>query len=143
MRQTTNLKKENTEKKWFVIDADSKILGKLAVRAAEILSGRTKTNFTLNVDNGDNVIVINTDKIVLSSDKLDKKLYYNHSGYAGGLRKRTARTMKKSYSPEMVERAIKGMLTRNKMGRKQLRSLFLYKGSEHKHSAQQPERIDF
>src|SRR5574344_2506694 len=131
--KTFMLKKEEVEHKWFVIDAEDKSLGKVATLAASVLRGKHKPTYTPHVDCGDNVIIINAEKVNLTGDKLDKKMYYNHSGYPGGLRERTARTMRDNYPVEMVERAVKGMLPKNRLGRQIFRQLFVYAGSEHKH----------
>ena len=135
-------KKENIERNWYVIDAEGQVLGKVAALAASVLRGKNKPTFTPYVACGDNVIIINAEKVVLTGNKLDKKMYYNHSGYPGGLRERTARTMKEKYPVEMVERAIKNMLPKNRLGRDMYRQLFVYAGNEHKHEAQKPERLE-
>ena len=136
------LRKEDVEHKWYVIDAEGQVLGKVAALAASVLRGKNKPTFTPYVACGDNVIIINAEKVVLTGNKLDKKMYYNHSGYPGGLRERTARTMKEKYPVEMVERAIKNMLPKNRLGRDMYRQLFVYAGNEHKHEAQKPERLE-
>ena len=129
--------KENISRKWYVIDAE----GRLATKAATILRGKHKPIYTPHVDTGDYVIIINASKVNLTGNKLDKKMYYNHSGYPGGLRERTARTMINDYPTEMVERAVKGMLPHNRLGRKMGKKLFVYAGSEHNQIAQKPEKI--
>ena len=140
--KTFMLRKEDVEHKWYVIDAEGQVLGKVAALAASVLRGKNKPTFTPYVACGDNVIIINAEKIVLTGNKLDKKMYYNHSGYPGGLRERTARTMKEKYPVEMVERAVKNMLPKNRLGRDMYRQLFVYAGNEHKHEAQKPERLE-
>lgn len=135
-------KKETVERKWYVIDATDKNLGRLASKAATILKGKHKATFTPHIDCGDYVIVINAEKINLTGAKLDKKIYYNHSGYPGGLRERTAAVMKEKYPEEMVERAIKGMLPKGRLGKQMYTKLFVYRGSEHKHIAQKPETLE-
>lgn len=140
--KTFMLRKEDVEHKWYVIDAEGQVLGKVAALAASVLRGKNKPTFTPYVACGDNVIIINAEKVVLTGNKLDKKMYYNHSGYPGGLRERTARTMKEKYPVEMVERAIKNMLPKNRLGRDMYRQLFVYAGNEHKHKAQKPERLE-
>lgn len=140
--KTFMLKKEEAVHKWYIIDAEGKNLGRVASKAAHVLRGKHKPTYTPHVDSGDNVIIINSDKINLTGDKLDKKMYYNHSGYPGGLRVRTARVMKESYPVEMVEKAIKGMLPKGRLGRQMYRKLFVYKGSEHNQVAQKPERLE-
>ena len=140
--KTFMLRKEDVEHKWYVIDAEGQVLGQVAALAASVLRGKNKPTFTPYVACGDNVIIINAEKVVLTGNKLDKKMYYNHSGYPGGLRERTARTMKEKYPVEMVERAVKNMLPKNRLGRDMYRQLFVYAGNEHKHEAQKPERLE-
>lgn len=140
--KTFMLRKEDVDTKWFVIDAEGQNLGRVASKAAHILRGKHKPTFTPHINCGDAVIIINAGKVNLTGDKLDKKVYYNHSGYPGGLRERTAKVMKEKYPVEMVERAIKGMLPKNRLGRDMFRNLYVYEGSEHKHEAQKPERIE-
>ena len=140
--KTFMLKKENVEHKWYVIDAEGKTLGKVAALAASVLRGKNKPTYTPHVACGDNVIIINAEKVKLSGNKLDDKMYYNHSGYPGGLRERNAKTMIEKYPVEMVERAVKGMLPKNRLGRQIFKQLFVYAGNEHKHEAQKPERLE-
>lgn len=140
--KTFMLRKEDVKHDWYVIDAEGKTLGKVATLAASVLRGKNKPTFTPHVDCGDNVIIINAEKAVLTGNKLDQKMYYNHSGYPGGLRERTAKTMKEKYPVEMVERAIKGMLPKGRLGREMYRKLFVYAGSEHKHAAQKPQNLE-
>ena len=140
--KTFMLRKEDVEHKWYVIDAEGKNLGKVAALAASVLRGKNKPTYTPHVACGDNVIIINAEKVNLTGTKLDKKMYYNPSGYPGGLRERTARIMIEKYPVEMVERAVKGMLPKNRLGRQIYRQLFVYAGSEHKHQAQKPERLE-
>ena len=134
-------KKETVERKWYVVDAEGKTLGRLATQVATVLRGKHKPTYTPHIDCGDYVIVINAEKVVLTGNKLDDKMYYNHSGFPGGLRERNAKTMIEKYPEEMVERAIKGMLPHNRLGRKMYKKLFVYSGSEHKHQAQQPKEL--
>ena len=134
-------KKEAVERKWYVIDAEGQTLGRLATKAANILHGKHKVTYTPHVDCGDYVIIVNAEKVVLTGNKLADKKYYNHSGYPGGLRERTAGEMVEKYPEEMVERAIKGMLPHNRLGRAMGKKLFVYAGPDHKHSAQKPETI--
>lgn len=135
-------KKENIERKWYVIDASDKNLGRLATKAATILRGKHKVTYTPHVDCGDYVIVINASKVNLTGNKLNDKMYYNHSGFPGGLRSRNAKTMIDKYPEEMVERAIKGMLPHNRLGRQMSKKLFVYADGDHKHVAQKPESLD-
>ena len=131
-------KKENVDRKWYVIDAEGVTLGRLATKVATILKGKHKTTYTPHVDCGDYVIVINAEKVNLTGNKLNDKMYYNHSGFPGGLRERNAAEMIEKYPVEMVERAVKGMLPKGRLGRQMYKKLFVYEGSEHPHMAQQP-----
>lgn len=133
--------KETVERTWYVIDAADKPLGRVATKAATILRGKHKATFTPHIDCGDYVIIINADKVKLTGNKINDKMYYNHSGFPGGLRTRNAKTMLESYPVEMVERAVNGMLPNGPLGRKMYRKLFVYAGSEHKHEAQKPTTI--
>ena len=134
-------KKSDIKREWFVIDAADKNLGRVASKAATILRGKHKAIYTPNVDCGDYVIIINASKVNLTGRKLDNKMYYNHSDYPGGLRERTAREMRENYPEEMLQRAIKGMLPKGRLGRAMNKKLFVYAGSEHKHQAQQPKEL--
>ena len=138
MKNTYMQKKQEVKRDWYVIDATDVNLGRLASKAAHILRGKHKTTFTPHVDCGDNIIVVNAEKVNLTGNKLNDKIYYNHSGYTGGLRQRTAKVMKEKYPVEMVERAIKGMLPKGRLGRQMYKKLFVYEGAEHPHTAQQP-----
>lgn len=133
--------KETVERTWYVIDAADKPLGRVATKAATILRGKHKATFTPYIDCGDYVIIINADKVKLTGNKINDKMYYNHSGFPGGLRTRNAKTMLESYPVEMVERAVNGMLPNGPLGRQMYRKLFVYAGSEHKHEAQKPTTI--
>jgi len=141
MKNSYMQKKEDLVRTWYVIDAEDLPLGRLASKVAHVLRGKHKPTFTPHMDCGDFVIVVNASKIALTGDKLDKKIYYNHSGYTGGLRERTARVMKENYPVEMVERAIKGMLPKGRLGRQMYKKLFVYAGEEHPHAAQQPVEL--
>ncbi len=132
-------RKEDVTRKWYVIDAKGKNLGRVASKAAVLLKGKHKVTFTPHVDGGDFVIIINASEVNLTGNKLNTKIYYNHSGFPGGLRERTAKVMKEKYPIEMMERAVKGMLPNGKLGRAMYKKLFVYTGSEHPHAAQQPE----
>ena len=141
MKNTYMQKKEEVSRNWYVIDATDMTLGRLAAKVATVLRGKHKPTFTPHVDCGDYVIVVNASKVNLTGNKLDAKVYYNHSGYPGGLRERTARTMKENYPEEMIERAVKGMLPKGRLGRQMYKKLFVYAGSEHPHQAQQPVEL--
>ena len=133
--------KETVTRDWYVIDATDIPLGRVAAKAASMLRGKHKATYTPHIDCGDNIIIINADKVLLTGNKLEEKKYYNHSRYAGGLRTRTAKEMVENYPVEMVERAVKGMLPHNRLGRAMYKKLFVYAGSEHPHAAQKPEEI--
>ena len=135
-------KNETVERNWYVIDATDIPLGRLASRVATMLRGKHKPTFTPHIDCGDYIIITNASKVKLTGDKLNKKMYYNHSGYQGGLRVRTAKTMIEKYPIEMIERAVKGMLPNGRLGRAMYKKLFVYEGSEHPHIAQQPEVLE-
>ena len=141
MKNTYMQKKEEVSRKWYVIDATDVVLGRLASKTDHILRGKHKPTYTPHIDCGDYVIIVNASKVALTGDKLDKKIYYNHSGYTGGLRERTARVMKESYPVEMVERSVKGMLPKGRLGRQMYKKLFVYAGEEHPHQAQQPTEL--
>ena len=131
-------KKEDVSRKWYIIDAENIPLGRVATKAAHILRGKNKVTFTPHVDGGDFVIIKNVSKVVLTGNKLEDKKYYNHSGYPGGLRVRSAKDMIERYPVEMMERAVKGMLPKGRLGRQMYKKLFVYAGDEHKHEAQKP-----
>ena len=131
-------KKETIKRNWYVVDATGVPLGRLASKVASVLRGKNKPTYTPNIDCGDYVIVVNANKVALTGDKLDKKMYYNHSMYPGGLRERNARTMINDYPEEMIERAVKGMLPHNRLGRAMGKKLFVYRDENHKHEAQKP-----
>lgn len=142
MKDSYMQKKEDIVRNWYVIDAEGMSLGRLATKVAHVLRGKHKPTFTPHVDCGDYVIVVNASKVNLTGNKLDDKIYYNHSGYTGGLRERTAREMVENYPVEMVERAVKGMLPKGRLGRTTYKKLFVYAGSEHPHMAQKPIKMD-
>ena len=142
MQNTYMQKTSEVNRQWFVIDATDIPLGRLATKVAHLLRGKHKKTFTPHIDGGDFVIVVNADKIKLTGDKLEKKKYYNHSGYPGGIRERSAKVMLEKYPVEMVEKAIKGMLPKNRLGNKMYKKLFVYTGDEHPHTAQQPVKLE-
>ena len=135
-------KKETVERKWYVIDATDVTLGRLASKVAHMLRGKHKATYTPHIDCGDYIIITNASKVKLTGDKLNKKLYYNHSGYTGGLRTRTAKEMISKYPVEMVETAIKGMLPNGRLGRQMYKKLFVYEGETHPHMAQKPVVVE-
>ena len=136
---TTLAKNETVQRKWYVLDAAGKPLGRTAVIAANLLRGKHKVDFTPNVDCGDNVIIINTDKAILTGTKAEQKVYYRVSGWIGGLKETKARDMMNTRSDYAIELAVKGMLPKNTLGRNCMGRLHLCKGAEHNHAAQKPE----
>ncbi|MDG5788082.1 50S ribosomal protein L13 [Evansella sp. AB-P1] len=139
MRTTYMAKPSEVERNWYVVDAEGQTLGRLATEVASILRGKNKPTFTPHIDTGDNVIIINAEKIHLTGNKLQGKLYHRHSQHPGGLKTMTAQEMRDRKPVKMLELAIKGMLPKNSLGRKQGMKLHVYAGSEHPHQAQQPE----
>lgn len=139
--RTKSQKKEEVVRKWFVIDADGEVVGRLATKIAHILRGKHKPDFTPHVDTGDYVIIVNSEKLRFTGNKRTDKIYTSYTGYPGGLKKRSAREMfeRKPYS--VIEIAVKGMLPKNTLGRQMFRKLFVYVGPEHPHKAQKPEKI--
>ena len=135
-------KKETVDRKWYVIDAKDQPLGKVAAKAAHMLRGKHKPTYTPNVDCGDYIIIVNAKSVKLTGNKLTQKMYYNHSGYVGGLRERTAGEMIEKYPVEMMERAVKGMLPHNRLGRQMYKKLFVYEGETHNQQAQKPVSIE-
>lgn len=139
---TFQAKKDEVEKKWFLIDADGKILGRLASKIAVILRGKNKPIYTPYVDTGDFVIVTNAKKVRLTGRKMEDKVYYQHSGYPGGLKSITARDLLKKKPEDVILKAVKGMLPKNRLGREMLKKLKVYPGGAHPHQSQAPETID-
>ena len=133
----------NIERKWYVIDAEGMVLGRLASETAKILRGKNKPVFTPNVDTGDYVIIVNADKIKVTGKKMLQKKYYNHSDYVGGMRVTSLAEMMQKKPEKVVELAVKGMLPKGPLGRKMIKKLHIYVGPEHKQQAQQPELLTF
>ena len=131
-------KKSEVTRRWFVVDAQGKVLGRLASRIAMVLRGKNKPQFTPHMDTGDFVVVVNADQVRLTGRKLDQKVYYRHSGYMGGLKETPVRTLLKKKPEEILRHAVRGMLPKNSLGRHQLKKLKIYTGAEHPHEAQQP-----
>jgi large subunit ribosomal protein L13 len=140
--KTVSANKETVNKEWILIDAENEVLGRLSSIAAKFLRGKYKTNFTPHVDCGDNVIIINADKIRLTGNKWDQKTYIRHTGYPGGQRSTTATELMAKNPIGMVEKAIKGMLPKNKLGSALYRNLHVFAGAEHNHEAQKPKKIN-
>jgi len=132
-------KKGDIEPKWFVIDAEGQVLGRLSSAIAKIITGKTKPTYTPFLDTGDHVVIINAEKIVLTGKKEEDKIYRHHSQYPGGLKERAARFIRAEKPETMIERAVWGMLPKNRLGRKLLTKLKVYRGANHPHAAQQPE----
>ena len=141
MRSTYMQKQQSVERKWYVVDATDKVLGRVAVEIATVLRGKHKPTFTPHVDGGDYVIVINAEKVALTGKKFEDKMYYRHSGYAGGLKTRTANEMLEKQPQKIVEKAIRGMLPKGKLGDDMYRRLYVYVGPNHPHAAQKPESL--
>jgi len=139
--KTFSAKTEDIERQWVVIDAQDQVLGRLATRVAQILRGKNKPIFTNHVDTGDFVIVVNAEKVRLTGNKLDAKMYYRHSGYPGGIKGMTAREMLDRKPEQVIKLAVKGMLPKNRLASKVFTKLKVYAGPDHPHSAQQPEKI--
>lgn len=139
MRTTFMAKANEVERKWYVVDAEGQTLGRLASEVASILRGKNKPTFTPHVDTGDHVIIINAEKIHLTGNKLNDKIYYRHTNHPGGLKQRTALEMRTNYPVQMLELAIKGMLPKGRLYRQVSKKLNVYAGAEHPHQAQKPE----
>ena len=142
-KYTSMLRKEDTDKKWLEVNAEGKVLGRLATQIAMTLMGKTKANYTPHVDNGDFVIVVNADKIIVTGNKLQDKKYYNYSGFPGGLRERSLAEVLSKKPEEVLYEAVKRMLPKSKLGKNMIDKLKVYAGTEHPHAAQKPEKVEF
>ncbi|MFZ9500281.1 MAG: 50S ribosomal protein L13 [Beijerinckiaceae bacterium] len=141
--KTTSTRTEDVEKKWVVIDAKGLVVGRLATIVAMRLRGKHKASFTPHIDDGDNVIIVNADKVVLTGRKRDQKMYYHHTGFIGGIKERSAKFILEGRFPErIVEKAVERMLPRGPLGRQQMGNLRVYKGADHPHAAQNPTTLD-
>jgi large subunit ribosomal protein L13 len=140
--RTYTPKQSEIERRWYVIDADGLVLGRLCTEAARVLRGKHKPTFAPHVDSGDHVIIVNAAKVVLTSDKAERKLVHRHTGYPGGIRTRTYADMLAKRPQEAVRRSVRGMLPKNRLGRQMLRKLKVYAGPVHPHLAQQPEVLE-
>jgi len=140
--KTVSANQATVTKEWVLIDAENEVLGRLATKAARLLRGKLKTNYTPHVDCGDNVIIINAEKIILTGKKMDDKVYTRHTGYPGGQRFATPKELLAKKPIAVVEAAIRGMLPKNRLGRELFRNLYVYAGPEHQHQAQQPKTIN-
>lgn len=140
--KTTSAKNTDVIRKWHLIDADGLVVGRLATRIAMILRGKNKPIFTPHVDTGDFVIIVNADKVRFTGNKLEKKIYYRHTGYPGGIKQETAGDIMKKTPEKILMSAVRGMLPKNRLGRQQLKKLKVYRGAEHPHRAQNPEELN-
>lgn len=139
---TVHAKKGQVEHRWLLVDANGLVLGRMASEVASLLRGKRNPNFTPHVDTGDFVVVVNAEKVRLTGKKWQKKMYYNHSGYLGGLHEQTAEAMRAKRPTEIIRRAVKGMLPKGPLGYEMIRKLKIYAGPDHPHEAQQPEKIE-
>lgn len=144
MNNTTySIKKNEIERKWYIIDASNKPLGRVATEVAKLLRGKHKPTYTPNMDNGDHVIILNCNDVILTGKKLDQKIYRHHSGYIGGMKETSARVMMDKNPEKAMMLAVKGMLPHNSLGRQMLKKVRIYSGSEHENIAQKPEKWEF
>ena len=141
--KTQNVNKATADKKWVVVDAQDAVVGRLSSEVAKILKGKNKPSYTPNADCGDNVIVINSDGLRFTGNKMNSKVYLRHTGYTGGQRATSFREMMEKSSRFVIEKAVKGMLPKNKLGRAIFKNLYVYEGAEHPHAAQKPIQIKF
>ena len=141
--KTKSARKNDETKKWFIVDADGEVLGRMATKIADVLRGKHKPSFTPHADTGDYVIVVNAEKVRLTGNKWDQKIYQRYSGYTGGQKERTAKEMLEKKPTAIVEKAVRGMLPKNRLGRAVIKKLYVYTGSDHPHQAQKPEQFNF
>lgn len=141
--KTVSQKKETVDRKWYIVDAEGEVVGRLCSRIAHVLRGKNKPNYTPHVDTGDYVVVINADKVRFTGMKVFQKEYIRHTGYPGGQRVRTAREQLDKHPERIIEDAVRGMLPKNRLGRQMIKKLFVYAGAEHPHQAQKPEDFNF
>jgi large subunit ribosomal protein L13 len=141
--KTKSANRDTVDPKWYIVDAEDKVVGRLATKIASVLRGKHKPSFTPHVDTGDYVIIINAEKIKFTGAKLDQKEYITYSGYPGGQKRRTAKEMLVKKPTDVMEKAVRGMLPKTKLGRQMIKKLFVYTGSTHPHAAQKPETFNF
>lgn len=141
--KTKSARKEDVVRKWYIVDAENMVLGRMCTEIATILRGKHKPSYTPHVDCGDNVIVINADKVRLTGNKWDQKVYLTYSGYPGGQKSKTAKELHAKKPFAVIENAVKGMLPKNRLGRAMYKKLYVYAGTEHQHAAQKPEPLKF
>ena len=142
VEKTYVTKKENVQREWYVVDATGQTLGRLAAQIAHVLRGKHKPIYSPSIDAGDYVVVVNAEKIRVTGRKLDKKIYYRYSGYPGGLKEITLRDLLRKHPTRVIEHAVRGMLPRNRLGRRMFRKLKVYAGPDHPHAAQQPSPLE-
>ena len=142
MQKTWNAKAGEVPRNWYLVDAEGKTLGRLATRIADTLRGKDKPQYTPHTDTGDFVVVVNAEKVAVTGKKMDEKMYYRHSGYPGGLKERSLREQLDRRPTDVLRKAVKGMLPRNRLARQQLLKLKIYAGPEHPHEAQAPKALD-
>lgn len=142
IQKTYSMKESEIDKKWYLVDAEGKVLGRMATQIATILRGKNKPSFTPHLDMGDNVIVINAEKVVLTGSKSEDKEYFRHSQYPGGIKMVNIKKIREQKPEYIIEHAVKGMLPKGRLGRHVIKNLKVYVGSEHPHAAQKPEKID-
>ncbi len=140
---TKHANEATVQRNWYVVDGTNQTVGRICSRIAAVLRGKNKPYYTPHVDCGDFIVVINADKVVFTGNKMDEKIYLNFSGYPGGQKKEAAKSLLKRRPEAVIERAIKGMLPKNRLGRKMFKKLFVYAGAEHPHQAQQPQTLTF
>jgi len=140
--KTKTLKLSEVEKNWWIVDADSQVLGRLASKIAQTLKGKHKVNYVPHIDNGDCVVVINADKVMVTGNKETQKTYFRHTGYAGGVKTTNLAHLRRTYPERIIEKAVKGMLPSNKLGRRMFSHLKVYAGSIHPHEAQLPKKLE-
>ena len=140
--KTVSIRPQDVDHAWYVVDAENQILGRLATEIASRLRGKHKPEYTPHVDTGDYIVVVNADKVRVTGSKFEDKMYYRHSGYPGGIKSMSFKDMQARHPERVVEKAVKGMLPRNPLGRAMFRKLKVYAGAEHPHSAQQPETLE-
>lgn len=141
--KTVSQTKEGVVRKWYIVDADGEVVGRLCSRIARVLRGKHKPNFTPHIDTGDYIIVINADKARFTGQKMNQKEYIRHTGYPGGQRVRTAREQMEKHPERIIENAVRGMLPKNRLGRQMIKKMFVYASNEHPHQAQKPEDFKF
>ena len=140
--KTKTLKLSEVKKIWWIVDADSQVLGRLASKIAQILKGKHKVNYVPHLDNGDCIVVINAEKIIVTGNKEDQKIYFRHTGYVGGVKMTNLAHLRRTYPERIIEKAVKGMLPSNKLGRRMFSHLKVYAGSNHPHEAQLPKKLE-